>query len=175
MALERRKRSATSSSYNNKSKLSNRIHLGTDVSNPAVKYPWEALIINNNPQGLISACDQTSKQFFRDNPPDELNYIMCAGSLITNQHVLTSAECLLSNRELLVDNMNVDKIRAEYIEPKCIFVFLGITDKEAMIDDGNFYKVKKHHVHYEAFTAINKYNYNLGKGLHCNAQCIDCI
>ena len=112
---------------------------------------------------LKGPCDTTTKQLFKDTNPDGVNYDMCSGSLITNKHVLTSAECLLTNKEALLGSLKEKKVKAVYSEANCMFVFLGKTNemgkwaKEMRI-------VKDHHIHPQAFTDISQYNYNLGKG-----------
>ena len=78
---------------------------------------------------------------------------MCSGSLITNKHVLTAAECMLKhgNKEI------------GYSEAKCISIFLGRNNKQSALTNGEMQSVKDYHVHDQAFTDLTQYNYNLGK------------
>ena len=122
---------------------------------------------------------------FRDNDPG-LEYDLCSGSLITNHHVLTSAECLLTltNREMLLDSLSEDKIRPEYSKAECIYVTMENLDKEQMLEKF-YYSVEHLHIHDQAFTDINDYNYNIGKcldsmidtkfPLHRIQQTVDCF
>ena len=74
--------------YDNKSsfQFSNRIRNGDNVENH--KYPWQVLVINK----LVDS----SGMFHED--PDGSNFDICSGSIISNKHILTSAECLLKNK-----------------------------------------------------------------------------
>ena len=112
---------------------------------------------------LEESCDTITNQLFKDTNPDTygVNYDMCSGSLITNKHVLTSAECLLKNKETLLDSLKKKKVKAAYSEANCMFVFLGksINFKS---NNGEMRIVKDYHIHPQAFTDISQYNYNLG-------------
>ena len=110
---------------------------------------------------LKGPCDTTTKQLFKDNNPDGVNYDMCSGSLITNKHVLTSAECLLKNKETLLDSLKKKKVKAVYSEANCMFVFLG-KSIDFKSNNGEMRIVKDYHIHPQAFTDITQYNYNLG-------------
>ena len=118
---------------------------------------------------LKGPCDTTTKQLFKDNNPDGVNYDMCSGSLITNKHVLTSAECLLKNKETLLDSLKKKKVKAAYSEANCMFVFLG-KSIDFKSNNGEMRIVKDHHIHPQAFTDISQYNYNLGKREHQNKK-----
>ena len=109
-------------------------------------------------------CDTTTN-LYKDNHPDGVNYDICSGSLISNKHILTSAECLLTNKEILLSSYHNEKIRAEYSDATCIFVFLGFADKNDAINNGNgeLRRIKERYVHSQAFTDISEFNYNLGK------------
>ena len=113
---------------------------------------------------LEETCDTITKQLFKDTNPDTygVNYDMCSGSLITNKHVLTSAECLLKNKETLLDSLKKKKVKAVYSEADCMFVFLG-NKMNFKSNNGEMRIVKDHHIHPQAFTDISQYNYNSGK------------
>ena len=115
---------------------------------------------------LKGPCDTTTKQLFKDNNPDGVNYDMCSGSLITNKHVLTSAECLLTNKEVLLGSLKEKKVKAVYSEAKCMFVFLGEKINFKLNECEEMRIVKDHHIHPQAFTDISQYNYNLGKSTY---------
>ena len=127
-------------------------------SDSCLKYPWEALVFNR----LKVPCDTTTN-LYKDNHPDGVNYDICSGSLISNKHILTSAECLLTNKEILLSSYHNEKIRAEYSDATCIFVFLGFADKNDAINNGELRRIKERYVHSQAFTDISEFNYNLGK------------
>ena len=92
-------------------------------------------------------------------------YYSCSGSLITNKHILTSAECLLNNREEMEEEGQNDynrKMIPHYNKPECLFVSLGYMDKNKALDNSGIKTVKKRHIHDQAYSAIKEYNYNLG-------------
>ena len=156
---ERHKRSADSTSSNLKSeKLINRVFHGSDV--PVNKYPWEGFVLNRLQEPCIR-----SHNVFKENDPDGVKYDICTGSLISNRHVLTSAECLLKNKQDIENQKDSKKTRAEYSKRECIFVILGFEDKEEAINNEEFYTIEQHIVHNQAFTDVNEYNYNLGEVL----------
>ena len=114
--------------------------------------------------------------------PDPI-YDICGGSLITNKHILTSAECLLKNRKEMeewrdnndiinniINNKDNARMIPHYSKPECLFVFLGYMDKNKAIlqSSEDIRTVKKSHIHDQAFSAINEYNYNLGNLLVIN-------
>ena len=134
---------------------------GSDVEDK--KYPWKALIFNR----LISEwadCNTVNNVFlsvFKTQAPDGVQYEMCSGSVITNKHVLTSADCLLKNRK---DMEGPEKKNAEFTDASCLFVIVGFSNKmAAMMNDDNFLKVRDRHVHPHAFTDVTEYNYNIGE------------
>ena len=160
---ERHKRSADATSSNLKSeKLINRVFHGSDV--PVNKYPWEGFVLNRLQEPCIR-----SHNVFKENDPDGVKYDICTGSLISNRHVLTSAECLLKNKQDIENQKDSKKTRAEYSKRECIFVILGFEDKQAAINNEEFYTIEQHIVHNQAFTDVNEYNYNLGEVLKINS------
>ena len=78
--------------------------------------------------------------------PDGTNFDLCSGSLISNKHILTSAECVLINKN--------DKI---YNEPENLLVALGDSRRRA----GSLMNIKHIEPHEKAFT--DGYSYNIGK------------
>ena len=128
-------------------------------------YPWEALVINR----LKGTCRSDRLQDLKFIDPGVLNllgiYYICSGSLITNKHILTSAECLLNNREEMEEEGQNDynrKMIPHYNKPECLFVSLGYMDKNKALDNSGIKTVKKRHIHDQAYSAIKEYNYNLG-------------
>ena len=116
----------------------NRILNGKDVQNN--KYPWQALVFNkltNNPH--LGSLGRN---------PDGTNFDLCSGSLISNKHILTSAECVLKNKN---DNQKI------FNEAVNIIVKLANTRRS----EGIFMEIKHVKPHEKAFT--NGYNYNIGK------------
>ena len=110
----RHKRSVDSSSYSRKTQ-SNRIFEGTDV--PARKYPWEVLIFNRLqetdtvPAGTRCSLDESSALFKTETTPDTKKYDLCSGSLISNVHILTSANCILKNRLDMEIKINEESVQ----------------------------------------------------------------
>ena len=95
------------------------------------KYPWEV---------FIHYLDSSYRYFF------------CSGSLISDKHILTSAECLLR------DKNNIDKVVTEndYIEADRVYVQMG----HALKDKTESKQIKKIHTHGQGF--VDGYNYNIG-------------
>ena len=120
---------------NSSFQYSNRIRNGDNVENH--KYPWQVLVINK----LVDS----SGMFHED--PDGSNFDICSGSIISNKHILTSAECLLKNK-----NNNL----IEYSDKEMIFVKLGDHERRA----GEYVSIKHIVPHEKAFT--EGYNYNIG-------------
>ena len=93
------------------------------------KYPWEALLFmilgkesTGKPTPFGMEFNQLLCPFFRSETDtydmseirrQELEYKMkikqCSGSLITNKHILTSAECVTKNSEYLRQDINIYK------------------------------------------------------------------
>ena len=146
----------------------NRLLHGTSVGD-VNKYPWETLVLNK----LKEPCDR-SPNIFRESIPDGVNYDICSGSLITNKHILTSAECLLRNKKEIFEEdtnkrkENDDRKTPEYSNAECIFVLIGMKSKVNALSDDYPISVKHHHVHPHAFSHVNEYNYNIGiKACYC--------
>ena len=96
-------------------------------------------------------------------PAHDPVYDICSGSLITNQHILTSAECLLRNRKEIEDrSIEGMKKAPHYNKAECLYVYLGFTDRDMALDSGKYKTVKSYHIHDQAFSDIYEYNYNLG-------------
>ena len=159
----------------------NRILNGKNVGKSM--YPWETLVINR----LQGTCSSDRVKELKDIEPGvgtngrDPIYDICSGSLITNKHILTSAECLLKNRREMeewkenndiinniiqygVENKDNSRMIPHYSKPECLFVFLGYMDKnKALLQSSEDIKtVKNCHIHDQAFSAISEYNYNLG-------------
>ena len=146
----------------------NRLLHGTSVGD-VNKYPWETLVLNK----LKDPCDR-SPNIFRESIPDGVNYDICSGSLITNKHILTSAECLLRNKKEIFEEdtnkrkENDDRKTPEYSNAECIFVLIGMKSKDNVLSADYPISVKHHHVHPHAFSHVNEYNYNIGiKACYC--------
>ena len=139
-ASNRRRRRKFNQTGHKNSSLSNnnRIFNGKDVQNN--KYPWQALVFNkltNNPN--LGSLGRN---------PDGTNFDLCSGSLISNKHILTSAECVLKNK---IDNKKI------FNEPENIIVKVGSTRRA----EGAFIQIKHVEPHEKAFS--DGYNYNIGK------------
>ena len=136
----RRKRSAFNRRKRRKFDRFHRILNGYDVPNN--KYPWQVLVFNKirtNPSSPLSGLGAN---------PDGTNFDLCSGSLISNKHILTSAECVLKNKN---DNQKI------FNEAENIIVKLANTRRS----EGIFMEIKHVKPHEKAFT--NGYNYNIGK------------
>ena len=156
------KRSANSSS-NNHPLRSNRILHGTDVTDSS-QYPWEAIVFNRL-KHYGDRCSATHEsEFFRNKDPDGVEYDLCSGSLITNKHILTSANCILKNRaEMEQSQHSGKKLTAEYTRAWCLFAILGNTDRVEAVNNGQILAVKDRFIHPQAFTDVKgEFNYNLG-------------
>ena len=141
--LPRRKRSIGSRRhtapldyFNKWSPRSNRIHNGNSVTNDN-KYPWQVLVFNKK--------DKDTN--IRNGNPGERTYDICSGSIISSSHILTSAECLLKNK-----NNKEDYSLFDYIEVK-----VGHPDRR----EGTYKEIKQFFMHELAFT--EGYNYNIGR------------
>ena len=136
--------------YFNKSspQVLNRIKNGDEVNNN--KYPWQVLVFNK----LTDTWDGHGNHELNNEDPDGTNFDICSGSIISNKHILTSAECLLKNKK---NNL------IEYSDKGRIIVKLG-DDNRKIIDnrrDGEYVPVMKVMPHENAFT--EGYNYNIGR------------
>ena len=153
---------------NDKKSKSNRILYGSRVTDS--KYPWEILIFSWFKESLqycdvvLNADMQQTLTFWDPGAPvDDPFYDICSGSLITNKHILTSAECLLRNRKEIEDR-SIEGIKKapHYNKAECLYVYLGFTDRDMALDSGNYKTVRSYHIHDLAFSDITEYNYNLG-------------
>ena len=96
---------------------------------------------------------------FQDDPNE--NFELCSGSLITNKHVLTSADCVLQNRNEI--EAGHGKKKPVYTNPGCIFVIVGETNKGTALTDQKVVKTTNRYVHDHAFSDVSDFNYNIGK------------
>ena len=159
----------TSGSEINNSTNINRLIHGATMD----KYPWEVLIYNQ----LKAPCNYNTQIYKDNNPdPDGGNYFICSGTLITNQHILTTAKCLMKNK--LFDDNNKRIIQRhsidgkdhvyqrkipEYSDEECLNVVIGHTDRIAALDHHAIFKrVQRKWIHPQAFSHADEYNYNLG-------------
>ena len=153
------------------------------------KYPWETLVFNRLRRRKTTPCDQSPvpSHLFRFNFPIPFNsdggtYDICSGSLITNKHILTSAECLLKNKlDIFEDTTNIHIKRKEekdkndnfmrkspeYSDAECIFVLIGIKNKDKALEEVPLplFGIKHRYIHPHAFSHVNEFNYNIGKGM----------
>ena len=126
------------------SRQSNRIHNGNSVTNDN-KYPWQVLVFNKKDKNAD----------IRNSNPNR-DYDICSGSIISSSHILTSAECLLKNK-----NNKQDYSLFDYIEVK-----VGHPDRRK----GMYKKIKQYFMHELAFTV--GYNYNIGRPILQNKFCL---
>ena len=139
----------------------NRILHGTDVSNN--KYPWTTLVFNR----LIKPCRSyydPDARLFKEHDPDGVGYDICSGSLISNKHILTSALCILVNKNA-IDSQSIfsSKKPPEYSNPECIFAIVGYTNKDEALNAEKISRIRNRYPHPQAFSDIQEYNYNLGR------------
>ena len=76
---------------------------------------------------------------------------------------------MLKNKQDIENQKDSKKTRADYSKRECIFVILGFEDKQAAINNEEFYTIEQHIFHNQAFTDVNEYNYNLGEVLKINS------
>ena len=161
---------ADNKSFKQGKSKSNRILYGSRVTE--TKYPWETLIFSWLKESLASCYTtghmhgemlQNFKAKDPGKPAHDPVYDICSASLITNQHILTSAECLLRNRKEIEDR-SIDGLKKapHYNKAECLYVYLGFTDRDMALDSGNYKTIKSYHIHDLAFSDITEYNYNLG-------------
>ena len=94
------------------------------------------------------------------------NFQMLSGSLITSKHILTSAECLLKNKDEIENQKNNKKVKPEYNKKECFYVIHGLMDKSSANTDRYLLPIKNHFVHGHAFTDVKEFNNNLGMYLN---------
>ena len=155
---------------NNSTNINRLIHGATMMES---LNPWEVLIYNQ----LKAPCNYNTQIYKDNNPdPDGGNYFICSGSLITNQHILTTAKCLMKNK--LFDDNNKRIIQRhsidgkdhvyqrkipEYSDEECLNVVIGHTDRIAALDHPAMFKrIQRKFVHPQAFSHADEYDYNLG-------------
>ena len=94
------------------------------------------------------------------------NFQMLSGSLITSKHILTSAECLLKNKDEIENQKNNKKVKPVYNKKECFYVIHGLMDKSSANTDRYLLPIKNHFVHGHAFTDVKEFNNNLGMYLN---------
>ena len=126
---------------------------------PSGKYPWEAIIFNTKHQYC---------KIMNGKNPDGVFFDICSGSLITDKHIITSASCILQNRDD-VEGYNPNSNKPDnpkhipqYTKPECLYTSLGLGDWKEAVDKCNILKIEDTVVHADALTNINHHNYNLG-------------
>jgi len=120
----------------------NRIYNGQAVNNNN-QYPWQALVFNK-------AIDDAG---VHNSNPNRNNFKICSGSIISNKHILTSAECLLKNQ---------NNKHEGYSDKRYIKVKIGHPIRYSSIHQ--LKGIKQVIPHEKAFT--EGYNYNIGSNLH---------
>ena len=125
------------------------INAGPDVTYN--KYPWMALIMNRLDMSVYPS--PANKAWYEQHPPGAGGkYDMCGGALLTNKHVITTADCAIK-----VPYSNVFEMQ----EARKMLVKLGYVDKW----HGDWLKVKELFPHPDAFKDEETgKNNNLGKG-----------
>ena len=126
---------------------------------PSGKYPWEAIIFNTKHK----YCKIT-----KGKNPDGVFFDICSGSLITDKHIITSASCILQNRDD-VEGYNPNSNKPDnpkhipqFTKPECLYTSLGLGDWKEAVDKCNILKIEETLVHGDALTNINHVNYNFG-------------
>ena len=124
------------------------INAGPDVTYN--KYPWMALIMNRLDMSVYPS--PANKAWYEQHPPGAGGkYDMCGGALLTNKHVITTADCAIK-----VPYSNVFEMQ----EARKMLVKLGYVDKW----HGDWLKVKELFPHPDAFKDEETgKNNNLGK------------
>ena len=129
----------TSQLTNDDPRRRNRIHNGEAVNNDK-QYPWQALVFNKRIEnaGLVHTNPWNNGNNFR----------ICSGSIISNKHILTSAECVLKN---------LDNKQEGYSHHSMVSVSIGSPGRR---DTQDLKGIKQVIPHEKAFT--EGYNYNIG-------------
>ena len=143
---------------------SNRIIQGKNLvadDVPSGKYPWEAVVFN----AKHDYCADTARaELFKGKDPDGEHFDICSGSLIASKYILTSAACILQNREEIEKHdLTVAKHQLSFTKAPCLYASVGITDWKVAVSGGKILDVKDRYLHDDTFTDITNYNYNLGK------------
>ena len=120
----------------------NRIYNGEAVNNNN-QYSWQALVFNK-------AIDDAG---VHNSNPNRNNFKICSGSIISNKHILTSAECLLKNQ---------NNKHEGYSDKRFIAVKIGHPIRYSSIHQ--LKGIKQVIPHEKAFT--EGYTYNIGSNLH---------
>ena len=133
---------------------------------PSGMYPWEAIIFNTKHQYC---------KIMNGKNPDGVFFDICSGSLITDKHIITSASCILQNRDD-VEGYNPNSNKPDnpkhipqFTKPECLYTSLGLGDWIEAVDKGNILDIEETLVHGDALTNINHVNYNLG--IYCSYIC----
>ena len=103
-------------------------------------------------------------QLFKNQDPDGVAFDICSGSLISNKHILTSALCILVNKNA-IDSQSIfsSKKPPEYSKPECIFAIVGYTNKDEALNKEKISRIRNRYPHPQAFSDIQEYNYNLAR------------
>ena len=80
--------------------------------------------------------------------------MFCSGSIISSKHILTSAECLLKDK----NNINKEVTTQDYIQPDKIYIQMGDSERRP-IDSKKI--ISKVHTNGQGF--VDGYNFNIGK------------
>ena len=126
------------------------------VDVPSGKYPWEAIVFN----AKHDYCDNTAQSdLFKHARPDGDSFDICSGSLITDRHIITSAACILQNRN---DMEKIERNPFHFTKAPCLYASVGIIDWFDAVNKGKILEVQDRYLHEEVFTDMNNYNYNIG-------------
>ena len=129
-------------------------------------YPWTTLVFNRLRKPCTTQYNDIDTQLFKNQDPDGVAYDICSGSLISNKHILTSALCILVNKNA-IDSQSIfsSKKPPEYSKPECIFAIVGFTNKDEALNKfpPGISRIRNRYPHPQAFSDIQEYNYNLGR------------